>query len=506
MEHPRTHAERTPDRIAYRMAGSGATLTYGVLERIANREAHALRALGIGKGGNIALLFENRLEFCTLCWAAQRAGIFFTAISHHLTAEEIAYIVGNCGAGVLVISDRFAAHLPALRAACPGVRVFVSGRSETGTEEWQTFASGFPETPIADEAGGTDLLYSSGTTGRPKGILRTFQDQPIDTIHPVLRLLCQTMGGMGEDTVYLSPAPLYHAAPLRFTMTVLMLGGTVVIMEKFDAAAMLHLIEAQAITHTQVVPTMFVRMLKLPEAERARADLSSLQVCYHAAAPCPPEIKDRMIDWWGPKLIEYYAGSEGSGVTLATSEDWRRFRGTVGRSLVGSLVIADEDGQELPPGEVGAVYFDSGLTFEYRGDPEKTAQSFLRPGCSTLGDVGYVNEEGFLFLTDRAAYTIISGGVNIYPQETEDVLICHPDVADVAVFGVPNEEMGEEVKALVRLEPHAAPSDQTAAALIGWCRARLSHIKVPRSVEFRDSLPRTPTGKLVKRVLKAEYW
>ncbi|MGR3321555.1 MAG: acyl-CoA synthetase [Pseudooceanicola sp.] len=506
MRHPRGYAERNPDKVAYRMAGSGETLTYGALERIANREAHALRALGIGKAENLALLFENRLDFVTLCWAAQRAGIFYTAISHHLTVGEIAYIVANCGARVLVISDSFLDRLPELQAACPDVRIFVSGPDAPADADWRAFAGDFPETPIADEADGSDLLYSSGTTGRPKGIMRTFEEKPIDTIHPLLELLCKTMGGMDEDTVYLSPAPLYHAAPLRYTMTVLMLGGTVVLMEKFDAESMLRLIEEHRVTHTQVVPTMFVRMLKLSDAVRAGHDLSTLRVAYHAAAPCPPEIKRRMIDWWGPILIEYYAGSEGNGVTIATSEDWERFPGTVGKSMLGPIVIAGEDGRELPAGEIGAVYFDSGLPFEYRGDPDKTAGAFLRAGCSTLGDVGYVNEEGFLFLTDRASYTIISGGVNIYPQETEDTLICHPDVADVAVFGVPNEEMGEEVKAVVRLEPHAEAGPDTAAALIAWCRERLSHIKVPRSVEFRDDLPRTPTGKLVKRKLKDEYW
>lgn len=507
MKHPSAFAKTQPDKIAYQMAGTGETLTFAELDQLSNQGAQAFRALGVAQGEHIALLFENSLDFVALTWAAQRSGVFYTAVSRHLSRDEITYIIGDCAAKVAIISAKYAEMLSPLQAALPAVRFFVCGATDHAELDWRAFQSSQPSVPIADEAAGADLLYSSGTTGRPKGITRSFALQPIDTVIPgLMTVLCETMAGMGPDTVYLSPAPLYHAAPLRVSMMAVMLGGTAIIMERFDAEEMLRLIEVHKITHTQAVPTMFVRMLKLPEAVRTKYDHSTLQVAFHAAAPCPKEVKAQMIDWWGPILIEFYAGSEANGVTLTTSEDWAKYPGTVGKSLVGQIVVVDSEGKELPTGEIGNVYFDSGIEFQYRGDPDKTAKAYLRPGCSTIGDVGFVNEDGFLFLTDRASYTIISGGVNIYPQETEDVLTTHPDVADVAVFGVPNEEMGEEVKAVVQLEDGVEASEAKAQELIDYCRARLSHVKAPRSVDFREALPRTPTGKLVKRKLKDEYW
>ena len=477
------------------------------MESRSNQGAQAFRSLGIQQGETIAFLFENSLDFVVISWAAQRAGLFYTAISQHLTADEIAYIATDCAAKILIVSSKFADMLPMLRAACPGLRIFVAGGAADGAEDWTALAASMSDTPIADQAAGADLLYSSGTTGRPKGIARSYTPQPVDTVIPALMtLLCDDMGQMDEHSVYLSPAPLYHAAPLRTSMRAVALGGTVIVMEKFDAEDMLRLIEKHRVTHTQVVPTMFVRMLKLPAETREKYDTSSLRIAIHAAAPCPREVKAQMIDWWGPILIEYYAGSEANGITLTTSDEWLKNPGTVGKSLMGDIVVVDENGAELPPGQIGQIYFDSGVEFQYRGDPDKTAKAYLRPGCATLGDIGYVNEDGYLFLTDRASYTIISGGVNIYPQEIEDTLIGHPSVADVAVFGVPNDEMGEEVKAVVQLEQGEAPSEALAADLIAWCKARLSHVKAPRSVDFRETLPRTPTGKLVKRKLKDEYW
>lgn len=507
MTHPSEFAQTTPDKIAYRMARSGESLTYAELDRLSNQGAQAFRSLGVGMGETVALLFENRLDFIVLAWAAQRSGVFYTAISHHLTPGEIAYIVQDCEAKVAIVSDTFVDLLPALQGACPRARFFISGKTDDAARDWQALRASMPATPIADEAVGSDMLYSSGTTGRPKGVMRTFTRAPIDTVlPPLMTLLCQTMGGMGPSSIYLSPAPLYHAAPLRFSMMAAMLGGTAVLMEKYDSEECLALIERHKVTHAQFVPTMFVRMLKLPQDVRRRYDLSTLQTAFHAAAPCPRDVKAQMIDWWGPILFEYYAGSEANGGTIVTSQDWLKHPGTVGRPLFGRVVIVDPTGKELPPGEIGDVYFETGLEFAYRNDPEKTKRAYLRPGCSTLGDVGYVDDEGFLFLTDRAAYTIISGGVNVYPQETEDVLIAHPDVADVAVFGVPNEEMGEEVKAVVQLEHGVSATPEKAAELIAWCRDRLAHIKTPRSIDFRAALPRTPTGKLIKRTLKEEYW
>ena len=507
MKHPSSFATITPDKPAYRMARSGEVMTYRQLDRISNQGAQAFRALGVEQGGNVALIFENRLDFLGLCWAGQRAGVFYTAISHHLKSAEIAYIVTDCEASVCIISDTYACLLPELQAACPDCRFFIAGKVDDPALDWNAFQAGMPAEPIADQAAGADLLYSSGTTGRPKGIVRKFTPQPVDTVIPALMtVLCETMAGMGPDTVLISPAPLYHAAPLRFAMMAVMFGGTALISEKFDAEETLALIERWGVTHGQFVPTHFVRLLKLPDDIRAKYRHDTLRVVFHAAAPCPRDVKQAMIDWWGPILCEFYAGSEANGVTFSTSQDWLRFPGTVGKSLTGPIVIADEDGNELPTGQIGGVYFDSGVEFAYRNDPEKTAAAYLRPGCATFGDIGYLNDEGFLFLSDRKAYTIISGGVNIYPQETEDLLITHPAVADAAVFGVPNEEMGEEVKAVIQLEPGIAPNPETAREIIDWCRERLSNLKVPRSIDFRETLPRTPTGKLIKRSLRDEYW
>lgn len=507
MKHPSGFARSQPDKIAYRMAESGDTLTFAELDVLSNRAAHAFRSLGLRPADHIALLFENSLDFIVLTWAAQRSGLFYTAVSSHLSIDEIAYIVEDCEAKVAVVSSKYSGLFEGLKSSLPALRCFLCGPCADPDIDWKQLQSMQPSTPVDDEVTGFDLLYSSGTTGRPKGIARSFVRKPIDTIFPEpMKVLCETVGRMAEDTVYLSPAPLYHAAPLRTSMVTVMLGGTAIIMERFDASETLRLIEQYKVTHIQLVPTMFVRMLKLPADERLRYDVSSLKVAFHAAAPCPRDIKTAMIDWWGPVLVEFYAGSEANGIALTTTQDWQTYPGTVGRSLIGTIVVTDDNGREVPPGTVGNVYFDSGIEFQYRRDPEKTARAYLRPGCSTLGDVGYVNEEGYLFLTDRAAYTIISGGVNVYPQETEDLLIQHPDVADVAVFGVPNEDLGEEVKAVVQLQDGVEASSAKAQELIEYCRQRLSRIKAPKSIDFRQSLPRTPTGKLVKRKLRDEYW
>jgi fatty-acyl-CoA synthase len=314
--------------------------------------------------------------------------------------------------------------------------------------------------------------------------------------------------GFSDDMVYLSPAPLYHAAPLRFSMSVQRTGGTVIVMEHFDPAEFLRLVSTYKVTHTQVVPTMFVRMLKLPEEERSGYDVSSLRTVIHAAAPCPVEVKRQMIEWWGPIIFEYYAGTEGNGSTIITSEQWLAHPGSVGRSSVGVVHICDETGSELPTGETGAVYFEQArMPFEYHGDPDKTrnAQHPEHPNWSTLGDVGYLDDEGYLYLTDRKAFMIISGGVNIYPQEIEDALVLHPSVGDVAVFGVPDDDMGEAVLAVVEAAPGVDPSPALARELTEYLRDRIAHYKVPRAIDFIDEMPRLPTGKLYKRVLRDRY-
>ncbi len=507
MTHPCIHSRTHPDKVAYRMAGTGKAITYRELDELSNQGAHLFRKLGLKAGDHIALLMENRLAFMEICWAAQRSGLYYTAISRYLTPEEIAYIVKDCGAKVFITSPKCAEQVKGLIKGEAGEPLFfMVDEPEPGFRSYDMEASSQPTTPISDEVAGYDMLYSSGTTGRPKGIKKQFEGNPIDLPNPFLKVLCANMCGMNADTIYLSPAPLYHAAPLRFNMMAIILGGTSIIMESFDAEQFLKLVEKHRVTQSQLVPTMFVRMLKLPDTVRMRYDVSSLKGAIHAAAPCPVEVKAKMIDWWGPILIEYYAGSEGNGVTVSTSKDWLSHRGTVGRAVVGKIKILNENDEEVPTGEIGTVYFADAPEFSYHNDPEKTKRAHNARGWSTLGDVGYLDGEGFLYLTDRKSYMIISGGVNIYPQETEDVLITHPDVADVAVFGVPNEEMGEEVKAVVQPHDMARAGKALEEQLMLFCRKHLSPIKCPRSIDFEPELPRTPTGKLVKRHLRDKYW
>ncbi len=507
MTHPSIYARSQPNKIAYQMAGTGKAISYRELDELSNQGAQLFRSLGLKAGDHIAFLIENRLAFMEICWAAQRAGLYYTAISRYLTKDEIAYIVKDCGAKIFITSPKCAEQVRDLLSEAPGAPLFyMLDEPLPGFRSWDREAIAQPTTPIADEEGGYDMLYSSGTTGRPKGIKRESEHQPIELPSPFLKILCADMCGMNSHSIYLSPAPLYHAAPLRFNMMAITLGGTSIIMESFDAEEFLKLVEKYKVTQSQLVPTMFVRMLKLPEEVRARYDVSSLKGAIHAAAPCPIDVKAKMIEWWGPILIEYYAGSEGNGVTVSTSQQWLDHRGTVGRAVVGKVKILDENDEEVPPGQIGTVYFADAPLFAYHNDPEKTKRAYNARGWSTLGDVGYLDHEGFLYLTDRKSYMIISGGVNIYPQETEDVLITHPQVADVAVFGVPNEEMGEEVKAVVQPHDMAKAGKALETELMLFCRQHLSPIKCPKSIDFEAELPRTPTGKLVKRHLRDRYW
>ena len=504
--HPYVHADKTPDKIAYLMAGSGEAVTYRQLEHASNRVAHLLRARGLKAGDHIAILLENHVRFFEVCWGAQRAGIIYTAISSRLTAGEAAYIVNDCGAKLLVTSTSLAGIaaeiLPEIGNAASRLMI---GGTIAGYESYEAAVAAQPASRIADETAGGDMLYSSGTTGRPKGVFVPPESPQIDASNALITV-AQTAYKLDPDSIYLSPAPLYHAAPLRFNMLVMRLGGTCVIMEHFDAEDYLRLVEKHRCTHSQLVPTMFVRMLKLPADVRAKYDVSSLKCAIHAAAPCPIPIKEQMIDWWGPILWEYYAGTEGNGMTMVHSADWLAHKGTVGRAVVGKLRIVGDDDAELPIGEAGTIFFSDGKPFQYHNDAKKTAESRNDKGWTTLGDVGYVDAEGYLYLTDRKAYMIISGGVNIYPQEAENVLITHPKVTDVAVFGVPNEEFGEEVKAVVQPKDMAEAGPELAEELMAFCRAHLSHVKCPRSVDFAEELPRHPTGKLYKRLLRDKYW
>jgi len=505
--HPYAHAQATPDKPAVIAAGTGEVVTYRQLEDGSNRVAQLFRSLGLKAGDHIALMLENHPRYFEVCWGAQRAGLIYTAMSTRLTEAEVAYIVNDCAARAVIGSRALAPALTPLPAQCPNVRHWLMlGGTAPGFRSYEDAVAAQPATRIADEVAGGDMLYSSGTTGRPKGVFVPPHAAEIDAPSPIIEITTK-LYGMSADTVYLSPAPLYHAAPLRYTMAIHRLGGTVVMMEHFDAEDYLRLVEQYRCTASQLVPTMFVRMLKLPPEVRTKYDLSSLKCAIHAAAPCPVPVKAQMIDWWGPIIWEYYAGTEGNGVTMVHAKDWLTHQGTVGKAVIGELkIVDDETGEEMPTGQAGTVYFANGRPFNYHNDPAKTASSTHPKGWTTLGDVGYVDAEGYLYLTDRKAYMIISGGVNIYPQEAENVLITHPKVADVAVLGVPNEEFGEEVKAVVQPRDMADAGPALAAELIEFCRSQLSHIKCPRSVDFEAELPRHPTGKLYKRLLKDRYW
>jgi len=508
--YPGAFAETRPDHPAVIMGASGETVSYAQLDDEANRLSRAFHDMGLRPGDHVSLCLENHPRFLPICWGAHYAGLVYTAISSRLQTDEMRYILENSGARAFITSRHKAAQAAELieDTPCIEARWMIDGAIDGYDPYEEVIAAASPE-PLADRVAGYDMLYSSGTTGRPKGIVSARELEPLEEASGTVAGVLQLLFGADEQTVYLSPAPLYHAAPLRFNMAVLSLGGTTVVMERFDPEEYLQLVQRHNVTMSQLVPTMFVRMLKLHEQARAACDLSSLQVAIHAAAPCPVEVKRQMIDWWGPILHEYYAGTEGNGFVYCDSEQWLAHPGTVGRALLGTVHITDDDGSELPVGSEGMVYFEGGGEFSYHGDPEQTANARLANGWSTLGDIGRLDEDGFLYLTDRKSHMIISGGVNIYPQETEDVLTMHPKVLDVAVIGVPNDEFGEEVKAVV--QPLRMPADDAAATalggeLIAFCRERLADVKCPRSVDFREDLPRHPTGKLYKRLLRDEYW
>ncbi|WP_455287057.1 AMP-binding protein [Cupriavidus necator] len=506
--HPHIHAQRTPDKAAVIMASSGAVVTYRELDARSNQVAQLFRARGLRPGDRVAFLVENHTRLFELCWGAQRSGIVFICLNTRLNVADAAYIVNDSGAKMLVTTHAQAGIAAALADQTPALlgKLMLDG-TVRGYEAYETALAACPAARIADEVTGGDMLYSSGTTGRPKGVFAPPSSPDIDD-PTTLTTLCQRLYGFDAGTHYLSPAPLYHAAPLRYNLTVQALGGTSVVMEHFDAEQFLRLVQQHRITHTQLVPTMFSRMLKLPEAQRLAYDVSSLRVAIHAAAPCPVQVKEAMIDWWGPVIWEYYAGTEGNGVTVVSTQEWLQRKGTVGRAMVGKLRICGPDGELMPPGEAGTIYFAEGRAFTYHNDEAKTAESRhpQHPDWSTIGDVGYVDEEGYLYLTDRKANMIISGGVNIYPQEAENLLMTHPKVMDVAVIGVPNEDFGEEVKAVVQPADMAQAGPELAEELIAFCRANLSSIKCPRTVDFEAELPRLPTGKLLKRLLRDRYW
>jgi long-chain acyl-CoA synthetase len=512
--YPGKYAVERADQACFVMAGTGETVTYAEFEARTNRLAHVLRAAGLGLRDHYTVFMENNARYLESCAAGERTGLYITAANSHLTGDELAYILGNSESRALIAS---AATLPAAAAAAaqvPAVELLlvvddagVLTAAERGRfQDFVEATSTHPDTPVTDERRGRVMLYSSGTTGRPKGILYELPDVPPDTLLAPQQFLA-SLWEYREGMTYLSPTPLYHSAPLGAVGMTIRMGGTAIIMERFDAEEYLRLVEKYRVTHTQIVPTMFSRMLKLPDEVRLSYDVSSLEVAVHSAAPCPVPIKQQMIDWWGPIILEYYGATEAMGFAACTSQEWLAHKGTVGRMRFGELHICDDELNEVPTGTPGTLWFATDKPVEYFNDPDRSKEAHSPDGrMSTVGDVGYVDEEGFLYLTDRKTFMIISGGVNIYPQETENLLITHPKVNDAAVFGIPHPDLGEEVKAAVELVPGVEPGPELEAELIEFCRENLARQKCPRSIDFEDKLPRLPTGKLYKRELRDKYW
>ena len=506
--YPGTWAKHTPDKPALVIAETGETTTYAELDQRSLRLAHVLADAGLRKGDVVAMISDNAPQAYEVYWAALRSGLYITAVNHHLSPAEAAYVVDDCGARAMVVSAAKADLVAGMQDLVDVPVRLAFGGAVPGCASYDEALAAASTEPLPEQPHGDDFLYSSGTTGRPKGIKLPLPEIAVDEPGYSYAMIFGPLCGFDQDTVYLSPAPVYHAAPLRFTGVVQALGGTVVLMQRFDAEGFLRAVQDHRVTHTQVVPTMFVRLLKLPEEVRNGYDLSSLRFVVHAAAPCPVEVKRRMIEWLGPVVHEYYASTEANGGTYIGPEEWLAHPGTVGKPLMATPRICGPDGAELPAGEVGTIYFESeNEPFSYHGDAERTAATRHpeHPLWSTVGDLGYLDEDGYLYLTDRKAFMIISGGVNIYPQEIEDLFSLHPAVLDIAVIGVPDEDMGERVVAFVQPTEEGRRLADLPAELTAYARDRIAHFEVPREFIVTDDLPRTPTGKLVKQRLRDRY-
>ena len=499
-------ADAQPERVVVTQAESGATYRAGEMARNARQMAQWLAAQGLQAGDTVAVLLENRREILELVLAAREAGLYAAVISTHLTPAEVRYIAQDSGSQMLLVSRKTWPNAQ-LAAQELGLPAYCVDDDTPGTLPLQSAlaASTDAAVDLSDRPLGRDLLYSSGTTGRPKGIKKPLLNAAIrHQVDPEVASWKRHMR-FSENTVYLSPAPLYHAAPLRYTLRTLDVGGSAVIMGRFDPEQALALIEQHQVTHSQWVPTMLGRLLKLPDEVKRKYRLTSHQVAVHAAAPCPVPVKQAMLDWWGEILLEYYAGSEGCGTTLIDSAQWRAKPGSVGKAITGQLHIVGDDEAELPVGEVGRVYFSGGSAFSYLNDEAKTREAINQRGWATYGDIGYVDAEGFLYLSDRRADLILSGGVNIYPQEIENALAQHEAVDEVAVVGVPHEDFGEQALAVVVLKAGADASEDTARAIAMQAAAQLSKVKWPQRLVFEGQLPRLETGKLLRRVLKERF-
>ncbi|CAN5384446.1 acyl-CoA synthetase [Rhodococcus qingshengii] len=507
--YPGAYVATNPDKAAVIVAETGEAVTFAQLESNSIRIARVLHGLGLRRGDNLAVLATNNVQVFDIYWAAMRSGVYLTMVNWHLTAPEGAYIVEDCEAKVVIVDAALGELAETLSELVPRqvTRLSFGGQLD-GYDSLDKATDMESDIPLPDQPRGADMLYSSGTTGRPKGIKPALPNRRIQDPGDQMTTMNQSVWGVTEDDIYLSPAPLYHAAPLRTCASVQALGGTVVMMNRFDPEKALEYIERYRVTYSQWVPTMFVRMLKLPQETRDRYDISSLRLAVHAAAPCPVDVKRKMIDWWGTILDEYYSSTELNGMTIVHSDEWLRKPGTVGRAALGVLHVCGENGEDLPSGEVGTLYFERDeLPFNYHNAPEKTkeAQHPAHPTWTTTGDVGFMDEEGYLFLTDRKSFMIISGGVNIYPQEIENVLIEHSSVLDAAVIGLPDDEMGEIVMAVVEPVPEAEAGDALRDELLSHLRGQIAKYKLPRRLVFSTDLPRTPTGKLVKGKLREHY-
>ena len=498
------HARRAAQSPALIVA-DGERVCYGELLSRSQRVAALLYETGLRRGDGVAIVLPNRREFFEITWACQLSGLYYSTVNTHFTPDEVAYVVADSEARALFL-DSSLAHLgSSVLHGNTRLDVLVSvGGSLPGWRSYGDAVAAAGDPPPASD--GTEMLYSSGTTGRPKAVRRPLPtDGNGSWAQNVLELALRHHYRMSESSVYLSPAPLYHAAGVNYTMAVHRVGAAAIIMPKFDAESVLRLIEAYRVTHAQFVPTMFVRMLKLSKEVRDSYDITSLRCVIHAAAPCSVDVKYRMMEWFGPIVHEYYGGTEGFAGSTIRPEEWLAHPGSVGKPLTPVHVVGD-DGAELPVGESGELFFEGGPEFEYFKDSAKTASVYNESGWRTLGDMGYVDEDGYLYLTDRSTFTIVSGGVNIYPQEAENVLVMHPMLVDAAVFGVPNDEFGEEVKAVVQPVDGVTPGPELEAELIDYCRAHLAAYKCPRTVEFDPALPRDPNGKLYKRRIRDRYW
>lgn len=505
MIQPDIYAERTPDRPALIIGETGKTVTWGELIDRTRRLANFFRECGLKEGDHIAYILENNEYVHQIAWAGRRAGIYYTPINFHLKAEESAYILKDCGAKLL-IAQPSTAQLALEAGADIPIKLMVGDEVLPGFQSFEEVLAASSNAPLVGVREGNHMCYSSGTTGRPKGIKRALSARTYGTPLDFETLAMHELYEFNDQAVYLVPSPLHFSGGIGWTMGALRFGATVVIMQHFDPIEALRQIEKYKVTHSYFVPTHFVRMLKLPEEQRTSYDVSSLKFVIHGAAACPVDVKEEMLKWFGPVVHEFYSSTEAPGLVYITPEDWVTHKGSVGRPRWGKIRIVSETGEVLPPHEEGIVCFEGGTDFEYHNDPEKTKSAYEFNGWPTNGDIGYLDEDGYLYLTDRRSHMIISGGVNIYPQEAENILTMHPGVSDVAVIGVPNKEFGEEVKAVVIAAQSSQAGPELERALIEYCRSQLAHYKCPKSVDFVDTLPRLPTGKLLKRELRDHYW